>query len=33
LVRQLHLHGEHSETIQGPQHAALGLLRRKGSSQ
>jgi hypothetical protein len=33
LLRQLHRHWERSEAIQGPQHAAPGLLRRKGSSQ
>jgi hypothetical protein len=33
LLRQLHRHCERSEAIQGLQHAAPGLLRRKGSSQ
>ena len=32
-TRQLHRHCERSEAIQGPQHAAPGSLRRKGSSQ
>ena len=33
LLRQLYRHCERSEAIQGPQHAAPGFLRRKGSSQ